>query len=251
MKSDLTSGPMARPALRISAQILYGGRPRPVGIWDSPDGPPAPPGRRLYRLREGNECKLQLGRNMPPRWSCVPRPWEREREAAGRVSVVGTKARVGKKIALQTELSDGARMCPQDQSQRVEGRTRFRNILRRGFANVLQLIPLCGTQPRSGEKRWRATAVQEAGAFTVMPGWREASWSAPVLWRFGRWCGGGFWWPCASTNSFSVDEFGERFPRVGAGGPSGTDRLSGADRQPGADGFESRRDSFSAPSGAA
>jgi hypothetical protein len=37
-------------------------------------------------------------------------------------------------------------------------------------------------------------------------------------------------------------EFGERFPRVGAGGPSGTDRLSGADRQPGADGFESRWD---------
>jgi hypothetical protein len=38
-------------------------------------------------------------------------------------------------------------------------------------------------------------------------------------------------------------EFGERFPRVGAGGPSGADRLSGADRQPGADGFESRWDS--------
>jgi len=52
--------------------------------------------------------------------------------------------------------------------------------------------------------------------------------------------GGGFWWPCAS--SFSGDEFGERFPRVGAGGPSGTDRLSGADRQPWADGFESRWD---------
>ena len=36
--------------------------------------------------------------------------------------------------------------------------------------------------------------------------------------------------------SFSVDEFGERFPRVGA------PRLSGADRQPGADGFENRWD---------
>jgi hypothetical protein len=60
------------------------------------------------------------------------------------------------------------------------------NISRRGLANVLRLIPLCGTQPRSGEKRWRATAVQDAGAFAVTPGWREASWSAPALWRFGR-----------------------------------------------------------------
>jgi len=37
------------------------------------------------------------------------------------------------------------------------------------------------------QKRWRATAVQDAGAFTVTFGWREASWSAPALWRFGWW----------------------------------------------------------------
>jgi hypothetical protein len=42
------------------------------------------------------------------------------------------------------------------------------------------------TPDGAGEKRWRVTAVQNAGAFTVTPGWREASWSAPALWRFGR-----------------------------------------------------------------
>ncbi len=39
-------------------------------------------------------------------------------------------------------------------------------------------------------KRRRATAVQDAGAFTVTLEWREASWSAPALWCFGRWRGG-------------------------------------------------------------
>ena len=39
---------------------------------------------------------------------------------------------------------------------------------------------------RANEKRWRATAVQDADAFTMTTGWREASWSAPALWRFGR-----------------------------------------------------------------
>ena len=38
-------------------------------------------------------------------------------------------------------------------------------------------------------------------------------------------------------------ELEERFPREGAGGPAGTDHLSVADRQPGADGFEDRWDS--------
>src|SRR6266516_873913 len=34
-------------------------------------------------------------------------------------------------------------------------------------------------------KRQRAAAVQDAGAFTRVPRLREASWSAPDLWRFG------------------------------------------------------------------
>jgi hypothetical protein len=38
---------------------------------------------------------------------------------------------------------------------------------------------------RADEKRWRATAVQDAGALTTTPEMREASWSAPALWRFG------------------------------------------------------------------
>ena len=49
------------------------------------------------------------------------------------------------------------------------------DVLRLGFATA-----------RSGEKRWRTTAVQNAGAFTKTPEIREASWSAPALWRFGR-----------------------------------------------------------------
>ena len=35
-----------------------------------------------------------------------------------------------------------------------------------------------------GEKRRRAAAVQDAGARAAALGEREASWSAPVLWRF-------------------------------------------------------------------
>ena len=35
------------------------------------------------------------------------------------------------------------------------------------------------------EKRRRATALQDAGAFSVASGPREASWTAPALWRFG------------------------------------------------------------------
>jgi len=37
----------------------------------------------------------------------------------------------------------------------------------------------------SGEKRRRAAALQDAHARNLTPGEREASWSAPVLWRFG------------------------------------------------------------------
>jgi hypothetical protein len=36
------------------------------------------------------------------------------------------------------------------------------------------------------QKRWRATAVQNAGALADDHRMREASWSAPALWRFGR-----------------------------------------------------------------
>jgi len=49
--------------------------------------------------------------------------------------------------------------------------------------------------------------------------------------------GGGF----DATPSALMNLWG-RFPRVGAGGQSGTDRLSGTDRQPWAGGFESRWD---------
>ena len=38
--------------------------------------------------------------------------------------------------------------------------------------------------PRIG-KRWRATALQDAGAFDGTCVGREASWTAPALWRFG------------------------------------------------------------------
>jgi len=40
-------------------------------------------------------------------------------------------------------LTDGARLCPQGQPQRVAGLTAF------GFPEVLRLIPLRGTLPRS------------------------------------------------------------------------------------------------------
>ncbi len=46
------------------------------------------------------------------------------------------------------------------------------------------------------EKRRRAAAVQNAGARNETLGEREASWSAPVLWRF---------WACA------VGELGKGF----------------------------------------
>ena len=60
------------------------------------------------------------------------------------------------------------------------------DVLRLGFATA-----------RSGEKRWRTTAVQNAGAFTKTPEIREASWSAPALWRFGRSAGKtGEEWKC-------------------------------------------------------
>ena len=37
----------------------------------------------------------------------------------------------------------------------------------------------------SREKRRRTAALQNAGAFVIAPALREASWTAPVLWRFG------------------------------------------------------------------
>jgi hypothetical protein len=36
------------------------------------------------------------------------------------------------------------------------------------------------------EKRWRAAALQDAGAMTMTNEPRGAFWSAPALWRFGR-----------------------------------------------------------------
>ena len=106
------------------------------------------------------------------------------------------------------------------------------------FTNGFQVVIFAWFVWFAVEKRWRATAVQDAGAFTMTLVKREASWSAPALWRFGGRCGGGF----DSTPSKLMNFFW-RFFWVGAGGPSGTDRLSGADRQPGAGGFEDRWDS--------
>ena len=52
-----------------------------------------------------------------------------------------------------TELSDGARLCLQDQSQHVEGRRRLKIFCGAGLLVAvrkhLRLIPLGGTQPRS------------------------------------------------------------------------------------------------------
>jgi hypothetical protein len=46
-------------------------------------------------------------------------------------------------------------------------------------------LKLCAKFGR-GEKRWRATALQNAGATPGTTEPRAASWSAPALWRFGR-----------------------------------------------------------------
>ena len=62
-------------------------------------------------------------------------------------------ARVATRISLPTELSDGARLCPQDQSQRAEGRKRLKIScgadLLVAVRQHLRLISLCGTQPCS------------------------------------------------------------------------------------------------------
>ena len=61
-----------------------------------------------------NEFKLRQEQNMPPRrgWGILWREWP-------------------KKISLLTELSDGARMWPQDQSQEVNGGEAVKMILTR------------------------------------------------------------------------------------------------------------------------
>jgi hypothetical protein len=60
------------------------------------------------------------------------------------------------------------------------------------------------------EKRWRATAVQDAGAFTVMLEYCETAWSAPVLWRFGR--PGKIGFTLALISAFSLGEKAKRLP---------------------------------------
>ena len=47
-------------------------------------------------------------------------------EYAASTGLGNSIARGSTKISLLTELSDGARLCPQDQSQRVEGRRRLK-----------------------------------------------------------------------------------------------------------------------------
>ena len=81
---------------------------------------------------------------------------------------------VAAKISLLTELSDGARLCPQNQSQRVDGRRRLkifcgagllvavRKHLRPGLAiAVLQPQSGCSIQPSVG-RRSRATLGERA-----------------------------------------------------------------------------------------
>jgi tetratricopeptide (TPR) repeat protein len=43
---------------------------------------------------------------------------------------------------------------------------------------------MMANQMAGGEQRRRAAALQDAGAFALAPFVREASWTAPVLWRF-------------------------------------------------------------------
>ena len=51
-----------------------------------------------------------------------------------------------------------------------------------GIEGVKNFFPI---QFCSVEKQWRATALQDAGAFDDTCVAREASWIAPALWRFG------------------------------------------------------------------
>ena len=76
---------------------------------------------------------------MSPRRGWGPRPWEREKVAAGRVRVVGNGV-VATKISLLTVLSDRARLCPQDQSQRVNGGRRLENSCPLRCEDVLRLV---------------------------------------------------------------------------------------------------------------
>ena len=119
----------------------------------------------------------------------------------------------------------GARLCPQDQSQRVDGRRRLKIFCGVGLRTC------CGwalPQPRSNRNAVAAfsPALADAVGLRWVNGQNENNSKGVASVR--RWIG---------FNAFRVDEFGERFPRVGA------PRLSGADRQPWADGFESRWDS--------
>jgi hypothetical protein len=92
-------------------------------------------------------------------------------------------ARVAAKISLLTELRTGATNQPQRgcsiQPSVGAQRLRWGNGQKENNSEGV-------VSGREMKKRWRATAVQDAGAFMVTPGWREASWSAPALWRFGR-----------------------------------------------------------------
>ena len=54
----------------------------------------------------------------------------------------------------------GARLCPPDQLQRVNGRSEWRNFKRLADADVLRLV-LC-TQPRSGTAPLGAAYLQNA-----------------------------------------------------------------------------------------
>jgi len=87
---------------------------------------------------------------------------------------------VATKISLPTELSDGARLCPQDQSQRVAGWRRLkifcgvgllvavRKHLRLGVATAaLQPQRGCSIQPSVG-RRSRATMGDDGKMKTTL-----------------------------------------------------------------------------------
>jgi hypothetical protein len=92
---------------------------------------PAPAGRQLCRNRNGNEFQLRQERNMSPRRA-------RELGGAGGYKDFAPDCAFGRSATVSTgPVAAGG------------GAEVVENIWRRRFANVLRLIPLCGTQPRS------------------------------------------------------------------------------------------------------
>ncbi len=54
----------------------------------------------------------------------------------------------------------------------------------RAFARLEKVCARAFDEASARQKRWRATALQDAGASMGIGGWRETYWTAPALWRF-------------------------------------------------------------------